>query len=338
MIKYILVVGDLHLNRNSPKYDQVIDFLNWLFLESGYNNEETLLILLGDLVETLDDPSELLEIYIDLFINKSKFNKIKVLKGNHDENMNSSFTSALRPLHNVEVIEYYKEDIIEGVKCLFLPYYDHTKIKDIPMYERYSDPNKYMKNYVDSNSNYDYVFHHVEDEQNHYSKKYCDLSWIKTDNWLCGHIHTENVTKGGRILGAPIFNSSTESGKTPYIARIDISTKKYELIKVPIYLEYYSVDYPTDLPEIKTKYAIWTVNESLNKKETIDYYSKQAKEKGYEFYSRRINSKRMEKKLVEGNKEDTNKKTDIELFEQYAKDNKIDNDIADICRTIIKKE
>jgi len=333
MINNVLVVGDLHAQKIKPKYQQIIDFLNWLFIDSGYNTEDSILILLGDLVETMDDPSELLEVYIDLFINKSKFRSIVVMKGNHDENMNSSFTSALRPLHTVQVIENITELNIEGLNCLFLPYYDHTKSNLPPMTEYYSS----MEIIEKYNKNYDYVFHHVEDELNHYSKKYCDLSWVKTNNWLCGHIHTENITQGGRILGAPIFNSSSESDKVPYIAQIDLSSKKYKLIEVPIYLSYHTINYPEKIYMPSTPYALWTINESLDKKETIKYYTDQATELGFTFYPRRINSKRITKELIKDTS-DSNKETYIETFDRYAKINKVSDAIMDICKPILTKK
>jgi len=332
MLKNIVVVGDLHLSKKSPKHDQVVDFLFWLF-NSEFNNEENSILFLGDLVEALDSVSELLEVYINLFLNQSKFNHIYILEGNHDQNMDSNFTTAFRPLHNVTLIEKISELSIENINCLCLPYYDNVKTKSVPMTEYYSSlevTNKF-------NKQYDYAFHHVEDEQNHYSKKYCDLSWVKTNNWLCGHIHTENITKGGRILGAPIFNSSSEKDKTPYIAKIDISTKQYELIKVPIFLSYLEVDYPEKLSVPKTKYALWTVNNSLNKNETIKYYEKEAKELGIDFNVRRVNNKRIVKEtLITGDKKV--KESYTETFNRYAKDNKLDSTIHDICIDIISKK
>ena len=83
MIKDILVVGDIHLREKEPYYSQAKDLLHNIF-NSKYNNSETVLLFLGDLVEKINATHELLEVYIDLFVNKSKFNKIKILKGNHD--------------------------------------------------------------------------------------------------------------------------------------------------------------------------------------------------------------------------------------------------------------
>ena len=331
----IITVGDLHLSYHQPKGDQVKEFLRWLFLfESPYNTLENYLVLLGDLVEALDDPSELLEVYIDLFLNQSKFKHIFIMKGNHDENMSSAFTSALRPLKNVTIIESIQEMSLEGLEFLFLPHYDHTKHKLPPMTEYYSSKEVQER----FNKKYDYVFHHVEDEQNHFSKKYCDLSWIKTSNWLCGHIHMENVTKGGRILGAPIFNSITEKNKTPYIASIDPNTKKYTLIEVPKFLSYYEVDYPNDIEKPKTKYGLWKVKESLNKEETLKYYTKQAEEKGFTFYPLAIFSKKAKRELVEGENKTEIRKSNEELFKQYQQDNKVEQEVADICLDIFRKK
>jgi hypothetical protein len=335
MINTIVVVGDLHLQpkTNIPKHGQVLEFLSWLFNDSTLNTEDSVLLLLGDLVETMDDPAELLEIYIDYFLNKSKFSKIGIMKGNHDENMNSSFTSALRPLHNVQIIETITELTITGINCLFLPYYDHTKIGNSypPMNEYYSSKEIIEKFGA---TTYDYTYHHVEDELTHYSKKFCDLSWIKSNNWLCGHIHTETITQGGRILGAPIFNSSSESDKIPYIAKIDTNTKKYELIKVPIYLSYHTINYPENIVKPDTKYSLWTVNNSLDKNETIKYYTKQATELGFTFYPLRINSRRVTKELIKETSTNT-KESYTKIFDRYTKANKVSTAIIDICKPIL---
>jgi len=335
-MKNLLVVGDLHLQEKEPKYSQTKDFLNWLFTNPEFNTKDNGLIFLGDLVETIDSPHELLELYVDYFLNKSKFSFIKILQGNHDANIASSLLSTFRPLPNVEVITFPSVQNIEGLTCLFLPYYYHENKHITSMRERYS--NLYTeKEYAGV---FDYCFHHTEDETNHYpnSKNYSDLSKLKVNNYLCGHIHSENLSKKGRFLGSPIFNSITEKDKKPLIASIDISSKHYTLIKVPVWLKYYDVTYPDVLPKTDTPYSIFTVHDSLNKEETIKYYIKMALEQGFTFYSRKIFNKRNTELLVERNIDTSVKKSLLEHFQDYSTINKIDTKIVDVCLEVIKKK
>lgn len=333
MIKNSIVVGDLHLTYKKPKYYQVIDFLDWLF-KNDFNNSENELILLGDLVEEIDSPNELLEVYIDYFLNKSKFERIKIIQGNHDCSIESTYLSAFRPIKNIHIITQAETQVYDyGTKILFLPFYQHEKTNLPPMIDYYSNE---LKNVA--TEKYNFCLHHVEDETNHFSNNFCDLSWINKDcTFLCGHIHTENVSKGGRYLGAPILNSKTESNKTPYIAIINHERTTHTLIEVPKWLEYYEIIYPNDLSIPTTKYAIFTIYESLNKEETIQYYSKQAQEKGFTFYHRRIFSKRIKKEDFQVSENEIQDKSTLEYFEDYCKINKVEDRVQDLCKDILMK-
>lgn len=334
MIKNSVVVGDLHLTYKKPKYNQVIDFLDWLF-SSEYNSKENELILLGDLVEEINSPNELLEVYIDYFLNRSKFERIKILQGNHDCNIESTYLSAFRPIRNIQIVTQAEtQEYEQGTKILFLPFYQHENINKPPMLEYYSS---ILKDNI-KEINFDFCLHHVEDETNHFSNNFCDLSWInKNCTFLCGHIHTENINKGGRYLGSPILNSKTESQKTPYIAVINHNTKKHTLIEVPKWLEYYEVTYPNDLTIPTTKYAIFTVYESLNKEEIIQYYTKQAQEKGFVFYHRRVFSKRIKKEDFQISESNIQDKSTLQYFEEYCKTNNVENTVQDLCKEVLLK-
>jgi UDP-2,3-diacylglucosamine pyrophosphatase LpxH len=74
-----LVIGDLHLQERNPKKEQTLRTLHWIE-NLIQNNNETILILLGDLVESINSVPELLEIYFDLFLNKYKFKEIWILR------------------------------------------------------------------------------------------------------------------------------------------------------------------------------------------------------------------------------------------------------------------
>lgn len=321
-MKNLVVVGDLHAREKEPYYSQWRDFMSWLF-ESEHNNSNNQLLLLGDLVESISVQHELLETYVDYFSNHSKFEKVFILTGNHDRTLDSNLLSIFRPIKNVEVIDTYKSEKIGECECLFLPHIEHKLIETYSKLE---------------NKHYDYCFHHIEDETQHFGKKYVDLSYLTIDNYLCGHIHTETVSHGGHFLGSPTYNSLNEKDKTPIIAIVNLETKKYELVKVPITISYLSVSYPNDIEIPKTKYGIFTIHDSIDKEQSINFYIKQAKEKKFNFYARRVHSKKIKNdKLDESSNDYIKEKTLIEHFNEYKLTNNIDSDIGNICINTLSK-
>lgn len=333
----IIVVGDIHLRDKNPYYDQAIEILNSIFDNREYNNEKNTLLFLGDLIEKINASFEIVQVYVDLFMNKSKFKMIKILKGNHDSALlkdsngvitHSTVLSVFTPFSNVEIIDSWKMEKVDNISLLYLPHYDHEGTDKKPLTIVYSELYKELED-----KSFDYGFTHVEDETNHFSSKYCDLSKLKVKQYLNGHIHTENVTKGGRFLGSPGFNSYSEKDKTPYIAIIDTNTKDYELIEMPKNIEYIEVNYPDNIPEKKSsKFEVFTVFESIDKQETLNFYSKQRSP----FYCRKVYSKKT--KAVELITDSEYKeKSILEHFNSYKEANKVKDSIADICRNILEK-
>lgn len=318
----LIVCGDIHLQCREPKKSQCLDFLNWLF-NQDFNNENNSLLFLGDLCE-INSPYELYEVYVDYFVNHSKFEQIFILQGNHDCANISTVLSLFRPLPKVKVITEWCYKNYYNTSLLFLPHFNHESTDKKSMVETYSNL------YNEINDEFDYGFGHIEDNTEHFSKKFCDTSKLKVKTWLNGHIHTENITKGGHYLGSATLNSSTESGNTKYLAIIDGETKEYELKEIPKFMEYYEVEYPNKLPKIETKYGIFLVKNALDKNIVVEEYSKQAKEMGFDFYTRRISIK----KAVEDNT--LTKKSEKPTFDQFAKSVELKDEISDICKQIIQ--
>lgn len=332
----LIVIGDIHLQESQPKKNQCLDILNWIF-DSDFNNENNSLLFLGDLCE-INSPYELYEVYVDLFVNRSKFETIFIVEGNHECANQSTVLSLFRPLKNVEVITEWKAWKYYNCNLLFLPFYNHEGTNKKSMIETYS--NLYSIEYNDipsgenrmmSDTEFDYGFGHIEDDTEHFSKKFCDTSKLKVKTWMNGHIHTANIQNGGHYLGACTLNSSTESGRTPYIAKINGETKEYELIEVPKFLEYYEVEYPNKLPKITTKYGLFLVKNSLDKNTTLEEYTKQAKELGFEFYARKIMSKKS--KVLEVDEIGNTEKL---TFDDFADSVGLEDSIRDICKEVIK--
>jgi hypothetical protein len=330
----IIVVGDIHLRDKHPYYEQAVDILNSIFSNDSYNNADNTLLFLGDLVEKISASYELIQIYVDLFLNKSKFKSIKILKGNHDSALlrdsnnnitHSTVLSVFTPFSNVEIIDTWKVETIGELKLLFLPHYDHEGTELKPLEEVYSNLHKELTD------TFDYAFTHVEDETNHFGTKYCDLSKLHVKQYLNGHIHIENLSTGGRYLGSPGFNSSAEKEKTPYIAIIDIEAKTHKLEKVERLVSYLEVTYPNALPSTDIKYPIYTVFDSIDKQETIDYYSKQIPT----FYCRKVFSKlNRNVELITGT--DYTEKTILQHFDDYQKSNNVSKSITEVCLKILE--
>lgn len=327
----LLVVGDVHNQEKEPKKSQATKTLNYIF-ESKYNNPNNSILFLGDLVESIDTPHEVTKFYVNLFLNISKFKQIYILQGNHDASIISSLLQVFDPFQNVHIITKPEILDIENNRVLALPYYYEDE-HNPSMQEKYGRILPLLEEYQQK---FDFVFHHVEDETEHYTKKFCDLSWVKTNYWLCGHIHTCSLQKGGRYLGACILNSSSEKGRQPYIAFVQ--DREYELIEIPKFLDYYSVEYPNNLPSMNTELGLWTVTNSLDRNETITFYEKQALEKGFKFYPRRIFTANFEKFSSEDKQNVSYEEEPLtSQFEKYALKQKLNNNVQAICLSILSK-
>lgn len=327
----LIVVGDMHLQNKEPKKSQCLDVLDWIF-NSDFNNPNNTLLMLGDLCE-INSPYELYEIFIDCFENRSRFAKILIIEGNHECANQSTVLSLFRPLKNVEVITEWKAWKYYNCTLLFLPFYNHEGTDKKPMVEEYSNLGGKIATFNGEgfSDEFDYGFGHIEDDTEHFSKKFCDTSKLKVKTWMNGHIHTANIQNDGHYLGACTLNSSTESGRTPYIAKINGETKEYELIEVPKYLEYYIVEYPNKLEKPKTKYAIFTVKNALDKNVALEEYSKQAKEMGFEFYTNKV----LKQRVTEVEMNDV-EKSEKPTFEKFSKSVGLSNEVFDICNEVIR--
>ena len=319
----LIAVGDIHLQNKEPKKSQCLDFLDWLF-KQDFNNEDNSLLILGDLCE-VNSPPELYEVYVDYFVNKSRFEQIFILQGNHDCVNQSTILSIFRPLPKVKVITEWCVWNYYNCNLLFLPHYSHEGTEKLSMIETYSNLYKTVT------EEFDYGFSHVEDETEHFNKRFVDVSKLNVKQWLNGHIHTCNIQNGGHYLGSVCMNSVAESGQKKFIAVIDGEDKSYELVEVPKFMEYYEVEYPNKLEKISTRYGLFLVRNALDKNVVLEEYTKQAKELGFDFYARRI-LRKVSKEIEVGDAEKTEKLT----FEDFVKSVNLDNDVADACREVIR--
>lgn len=321
----LVVAGDIHLQSHEPKRSNAIDTLNWIFNNKDLNNENNSILFLGDLCE-INSPFELFGVFVDYFTNKSKFAKIYLLQGNHDLANQSTILSLFRPLPNVEVIADWKTIKFYNCNLIMLPHFNHEGTNKVSMIELYSNLYKTVT------EEFDFGFSHVEDETEHFSKRFADVSKLNVKKWLNGHIHNGNAWDGGHYLGSACMNSVAESGVDKKIAIIDGETKECELIEVPKYLEYYTIEYGKPLPKIDTKYGIFIIiNSIVNKNEAISHYEQEAEKLGYKFYCRKV----LTKKLKSVEFDEIENASEKPTFEQFAKSVGLSDSILDICKEVI---
>lgn len=323
----ILTIGDLHLQEKDPKKGQTVSVLEWI-KDSQYNISENTLLLLGDLLETINSVPELLEIYIDYFLNKYLFKEIWIIQGNHDCAIYSSILSAFRPIKKVKIITSVEKIKVDNTNMLFLPHYKHEGTTLPKLRDYYSSLN--------FEETFDFCFTHVIDETLRGAE--CNLSQLKVKQYLSGHSHFFNIDDGGHYLGAAILNSKAETGRKVYGALIDTVTATFSLVEIPKFLEYYEIHYPEPLYPIETKYGLFTIFDSIIKEETLDFYKKDAEKKGIDFYSlKTIHKKTKEEELLLSQRQEK-MKSDIEYFQDYVKTNNVNKNIVAIIEPIIRKE
>jgi hypothetical protein len=333
----LIVLGDIHhvSEEESPaKYFQCTEFFKW-FTESKYNNKDTTLLFEGDLSDK-SIPHSSVNDDIHNFIERDCISENKIiLQGNHDMSLSKGYYFAYLAGRGITIISKPTSMEIDNINCLLLPHYDYLQsdIK-IPMYEYYNNLPEDI-----SKQKYDFTFGHIMDETKAFgnTKLYCDLSYIETGVRVFGHDHTCDMINGGNYLGAVTLNSSNEKGRTPYIAIIDTDTKEYNLIEIPKWLDYNEVIYPNDLPSPIANYTIYSVKDSIDKKETIDYYSKQSLERyNTPFYYNEI-EKRIDSNNVSVERKELDNKSLLDYYNEMEVEKNINPDVSKIVKEHLSK-
>jgi hypothetical protein len=322
----LIVTGDKHLRPKMPYYRAVQKWMDW-FLSSPYNVPENIYLSLGDETEESLNKGyvnrRLLRFYKDL-----KCERKIILQGNHDESLNHG--SNLEILMEEEGIEIINEPTVMDIgncHCLLLPNIPSTlygqSVEEYYSTLRYDDT-------------FDYCFAHVFDETRQFSKnqKICDLSNLDIKKRIFGHDHTYNLDSDGHYLGSISPNSYTEVNKEPYIYQIDVDTKEGVSTPCPLFLNYYNVEYPNPLPEIKEEFFLLRVIKSVDKQTSVDYYKKEAKKQGKELFIRRVERLR----LIEKSEDEENQSSELtnkEYANIFYKKFNIDPEVENIMRKCV---
>lgn len=254
----ILFEKDRHTTKKIPHYYAHKDYNEWL-LSQPYNNEHTTFVSTGDWYHVaVPDPEE-----IDItekFINDSKFKKIYILAGNHDFSTSEKVYSIL-PLRNNPRVEIITEPCvknIDGDKVVFLPFMKNTKyMKEV--YENLSDEYKNAK----------YLVYHFDDES--VSKRGINLSYLKALYRIGGHNH---LPRENYELCVPIIGKYDERQQQPTLLFVD-AQKSHKIVNIPIFIDYYEIEYGTEVPKVEAKYPIFNILNAPSKKQGEIFYKGQ---------------------------------------------------------------
>lgn len=277
----LIIMKDPHFRSIEPFYSAQKLFCEWIEKQE-WNNDDNYFLDLGDTFDQASPDSKSNQLGIDFFENRLKFKEKFVLIGNtnHEYNAIKSVHAVdiLLPLNkNIEIIYEPTIKQIDNLKFLLLPFINNKKY--IPdnyksMREYYEDLPGKFKNEV-----YDFISYHCEDETISFSKEHkgIDLSYLKTDYRISGHIHLHQLNYA---LGMTILQRYDEKNQPNELLMIDTLTKEKEYIKVPKFLDYVDIEYGTDidLDQCEAQYQIFTVKNCISKKTAEDYYQEKYKD------------------------------------------------------------
>ena len=237
MYKKIAILGDIHEQKKFPYHQSTSDMFEYLLSNNEINNEETLLICLGDIFDDNENSGSINHNVVSFFNSLKNKHKI-VLEGNHDGSIDDSALEVLNTISGVEIIRNPMIKNLGGKQFLLLPHI-YTDKNGTTLEDRYS--NLYKEEGFDIE--FDYCLYHVMDETKSFHKKskVCDLSKLNIKKRIAGHDHNYNLDTGGNYLGSVQPNSSTEKDKKPKAYIIDLENNKDYTIDLPLFINYYTI-------------------------------------------------------------------------------------------------
>lgn len=271
-----IVISDLHFKDKEPYMSAQKRFIEW-FISSEYNKPDYDIIFLGDIFDKSHPNPATNQMVIDFFNNLRHKNR-RIVSGNHDLDPIRK-QSALDPLKEVDAIVYDKPTEIYDGKCLVLPYYYQSMVALPPMKEYYTilTENGFKKSY-------DYIFGHIEDDTVFYMNG-IKGNGIKIDiegQRVFGHIHHID---NDSYLNVPIITNEAEKGKTGEIMVIDFEESTCTKVKVPMFLDFKTINYPDDLPFDDTTIYYYIINGVPDSEIAYNYYTNKYKNKQLFFKS-----------------------------------------------------
>lgn len=254
----ICILGDLHFRSDRDFFIRTCEeFLKW-FKDWSFNNSNNELVLAGDLVESATSPGGLTISFLEQFSQNSKFKKIHICVGNHDEKkVNGIPQLAYEFFEHKSNIYIYKtptETIIDNKKALILPYFSGTNDDGLTLGEYYSSiyKNKAFKN------DYDLIVGHFSGEDASFpGSSECVKNLDKLSGKVClGHIHTRNINPQ-RYIGSIFAGKKSENDYTR--AAWILENDNWFEDPLPLFNEFLTITYPEDLPKSKASIPIYTI-------------------------------------------------------------------------------
>ena len=267
----IAILGDIHFQSKNDYFIKTCEeFLKW-FDSWSYNNKYNTLLLAGDLVEDYINGGIVIN-FLERFIQESKFKEIHICVGNHDrkkyQNLNQLAYEFYENKPNVIIHNEASENIIEGHKILFLPYFFGTNKYGKTMGEYYSNIYKDKE----FQGPYDLVLGHFGGEDVFFKgSAECveNLDKIKTNRICLGHIHTRQ-TNPDRYIGSVYAGKKNENDNTR-AAWIFDGVDWFE-DPLPIFNEFITINYPDPIMRSKSLVPIYTILNCANEKLARDKY------------------------------------------------------------------
>lgn len=323
----IIISGDEHIRDKQPFYDAKVEYFDWVIAQD-FNNEDNILINTGDFFHSKNpSPDEYSLAYY--FLKRLKFKNIYILAGNGAHETNASKRMyAISPLSTIDNVDIVCEprDVREGnTRFLFLPHIAPWVLSGKTLQEYYRD---YIEEHELHNSSYDYIVGHFFHKDGFGDE--VDISKLSGERRM-GHNHVPS--KDGEYVGINTITRSDEAGVKPYLNIIDSETKEEEFYNVPIFVDYYTVDYEKDskLPETDAEYPVFNVMNALNEQAIYQKYG--------DIYVNRWEKPKEETEEEKEGDDDTKSQSLLDYYSSFIVKNKsLNKKLKDRLRELVKEQ
>ena len=222
----IIFLGDVHFKQKQPYYNSVCQLLEYLLKE--YPN--SILVQTGDFFDTSNPHSELI---VDKAIQYLlQFKEVHIISGNHE--LSNRTGNPLYLLNRIDKLNVYlepKEVLIEDEIFLMLPYlYNLKQMKEL--YETYDC----------TNGTIDYVVSHVAYPNTNFGNAdEINISHIKANKFIYGHIHKPQAYDNHIIIGVPV---TTRYGEHEWVKQIGVlQDDVFELREIPSFINFENLEF-----------------------------------------------------------------------------------------------
>lgn len=323
---YTIITGDEHIRSEEPFYSAKISYFDW-FIEQEFNNKENILINTGDFFHSKSPTPKDYSLAYN-YLNKCKFEKIYILRGNgaHEFNVTRK-TYATYPLEQFDNVVIVKKPTIvhnEDTSFLLLPFIPSWELEGKTLKEYYEE---YVEKLVaEGYDTFDYIIGHFF-HKNGFGEE-IDISALKGKRRM-GHNHVPS--KDGEYVGINTITRSDEAGCELHLNKIDNNSKEESYIDIPRFLDYVTIDYDKDekLEDSLSEYTLYNV---VNAPDETSIYQK--------YGNIYINKWERKKRIVEESTEEQNEnaQTLTEYFTSFIKKKKIKTNLENKLKTLIKEK